>query len=86
MNQLAETVPISNDRISINGGYNIDSTASDRVIIPIKIIESSLNEINTQTILRTLNILIKNKPITSISKNNLTSMLDQSYGLIEYSK
>ena len=61
--------------------------ASNQILIPISIIESYDNSvINVSTIIDTLDTLIKNKGITLISKNNLTSMLDESYGLKEYGR
>jgi hypothetical protein len=85
--QLAEIIPIPNNRIKTDGNYQIDSTALNQILIPMKILESNNPaEINVLTIADTLNTLIRNKEITLISRNNLTSMLDETYGLKEYSK
>ena len=57
------------------------------MLISIKILESNDNSvINASMIIDNLDTLIKNKEITSISKNNLTSMLDESYGLKKYGR
>ena len=85
-NQLAELVPIPDNRIIVGGHYQIDST-DFQILIPIKILESNNNSvIGVSIIVNTLDILIKNKEMTLISKNSLTSMLDESYGLKERSK
>jgi len=86
MHQLAEIIPISDDRIIFNG-YQKDSTVLNQMLISIKILESNDNSvINASMIIDNLDTLIKNKEITSISKNNLTSMLDESYGLKKYGR
>ena len=86
-NQLAGSVPIPYNRITTDGHYQIDSTALNQVLIPIKISESNNNSvINVSTIAKTLDTLIKNKERTLISRNNLTLMLDESYGLEEHGK
>ena len=86
MHQLAEIIPISDDRIIFNG-YQKDSTVLNQMLISIKILESKNNSvINASMIIDNLDTLIKNKEITSISKNNLTSMLDESYGLKKYGR
>jgi len=80
-------VPISHDRIIINNNYQKDSTTSNQILIPMKILQSNNNSIiNVSAILKTLNIMIKNKEITSTSNNNFIIILDGSYGLIEFSK
>ena len=59
----------------------------NQMLISIKILESKdKSVINVSTIANTLNTLISNKGMTSISKNNLTSMLDESYGLKKYGR
>ena len=79
--------PIPNERIVTNGDYQKDSTASNQILIPIGIIKSNDDSvIDVSTIANTLGTLIKNKEITLISKNNLTSMLDESYGLKKYGR
>ena len=81
MHQLAEIIPIPDDRIIFNG-YQKDSTVLNQMFISIKILESKNNSvINASMIIDNLDTLIKKKEITSISKYNLTSMLDESYGL-----
>jgi len=84
--QLAEIIPIPDDRITING-YQKDSTVLNQMLISIKILELNNNSvINISTIFNTLNTLISNKEMTVISRNDLTSMLDESYGLKRHSK
>ena len=53
----------------------------------IKIIKLSDNsKIDVSSIVDTIDTLIKNKETTLISKNDLTSMLDELYGLKSHSK
>ena len=82
MNQLAIIIPIPYNRITTGGHYQIDSKALNQVLIPMTISESNDNSVlNVSTIVKTLNTMIENKERTLISRNNLTSMLDELYGL-----
>ncbi|RIA85801.1 hypothetical protein C1645_830244 [Glomus cerebriforme] len=84
--QIAEIIPIPDNRIILNSQYQIDSLSPSRqILISIKILKSSDNSaISVSTIFDNLSILIKNKETTSISRNDLTSMLDETYGLKEH--
>ena len=85
--QLAEIIPIPDNRIIINDYYEKDPTALNQILIPITISNSNdVSAINVSTITNTLNTLIRNKGNTLISKSNLTSMHDESYGLKVKSK
>ena len=44
------------------------------------------SDINVSAIFDTLNTMILNKTKTLICRNNLTLMLDETYGLKQYSK
>ena len=84
--QLVQVVPISDNRIIVDN-FQKDSTSLDQILISMTILKSNdPSVINVSAIVKTLNTLIKNKERTLISKNNLTLMLDESYGLKVYSK
>ena len=85
VNKLAEMVPISNDRITFNS-YSIEPL-TQQILISIKFLKSNDNSVmDVETIIKDLDTLIRNKEYTLISKNDLTSMLDESYGLVKHSK
>ena len=85
--QLIQIIHTLGDRITMDNDYKIDSTALDQVLIPLKISKpKNTLEINASTIFDTLNTMIMNKERTSMSINNLTLMLDETYGLQKYSK
>ncbi|CAJ0747656.1 953_t:CDS:2, partial [Entrophospora sp. SA101] len=84
---LANTIPI--DPIHLNFIKDqMDYTVSPfTLLLSFKILKSNNNEedlqkINAAQILNNLNILIKNKFITGISKNNHTSFIDENHGFI----
>jgi len=85
--ELIQIIPTSDDRIIVNSNYKIDSTSSNQILIHLKLMESKdTSVINVSTIFDTLNTMIINKTRTAISRNNLTMMLDETYGLKKYSK
>jgi len=59
----------------------------NQVLISMKILASEdTSDINVSAIFDTLNTMILNKTKTLICRNNLTLMLDETYGLKQYSK
>jgi hypothetical protein len=79
--QLVQVVPISDNRIIVDN-FQKDSTSLDQILISMTILKSNNHSvINVSTIVNTLDTLIKNKERTSISKNDLLLMLDESYGI-----
>jgi hypothetical protein len=86
--QLAEIIPVQSDRIKSDNRFQVDAKAPLRqILISIRVLKShNISELNIPAIVKDLDILVSNKEITSISFNNLTSMLDNTYGFQKYSK
>ncbi|CAG8559720.1 14123_t:CDS:2 [Ambispora leptoticha] len=84
LNDLANAIPISHNRLDIKKKYQINS---DQILLRITIHPSKNNsEISTKQVTSNLKTLIKYKDITSISRYNYTDWLDSSYGFQESSK
>ena len=89
MIQLAEIIPVQSYRIESNNRYQVDHTKAPlrQVLINIRVLESDkISELDISAIINSLDILVINKGITPISANNLTSILDNTYGFQKYSK
>ena len=80
--QLTEIIPVQSNRIKSNS-HQIDTKAPLRqILISIKVIKpDGESELNVLTIVDNLDNLVRNK---GISMNNLTSMLDDTYGFRKY--
>ncbi|CAG8668162.1 8532_t:CDS:2, partial [Ambispora leptoticha] len=81
LNELANAIPISRERLEINKKYQI---VGDQILLRITILPSKDNsEISIKQVMSNLNTLIAYKDITSISRYNYTNWLDSSFGFQE---
>jgi len=84
---LANTIPINPIRLNFIKDQMDYTVSPSTFLLSYKILKSNNNEENLQEIsaaqiLDNLNILIKNKFITGISRNYYTSFIDENHGFI----
>ena len=79
--EISLILPVGLDRLNIKN-YQIDtSTPSDQLIISLQIEETrDLSKRNTERLKEDLDVLIRNKDYTGISKHDHTKLLDNEYG------
>ena len=84
-NELAGMVPTNPNRLKFIKYQSVSSTSS---LLLFEILKPSNGdvEINVSQIADNLNVLIRNKAITGISRNEPTVFIDETYGFVLESK
>ncbi|CAJ0855677.1 3147_t:CDS:2, partial [Entrophospora sp. SA101] len=81
--ELANIIPINPIRLKLIQTQMDYSISPPALLLLFKINDSGdSQEINVAKIIDNLNILIRNKFITGISRNNYTNLIDETYGFI----
>jgi len=79
--ELAQCVPVPSQRLFSNVHYQWDPEVdSKQILLKFKIIRGKAGEMSANTIIDTLDTMIKNGDITLISQLPNTSKLDSAYG------